>query len=508
MTTLPADLYSTKAPRHGQDNGASSRRQRGLIIAATVPLKRNRQGWTVPSQSGNGTYYATTDFCSCPDYETRAQPCKHIYAVRFAIEREEGGQANGQPVITQDAGKASNGRDAKTYTKPQAQVTDSLLTSATGPSDIIVPSDVDVCTDTDNHHHLSSYLSNSMGYGVQAIDGAPLILPSGQPLRDWSAYTRAQEMENKTFIPILSDLCTTIPERDQTLGRQAWPWGKVVLYICWKIFVGKAWRRSTDKTQHSEHKYGRRENPSWSALARYMQDPELTVVLTELLEHSASPFRSVEEVFAIDSTGFSTSVVENWNTYRYGSVVRSTGDPDHPLGRQRPSQRTLFVKTHLCCGARTNVITAAIVTATDSGDAPMLPMLLETTAKRFRLKEVLADKAYLAQYNLNAIHGVGALPFIPMKSNSIIHEGEDEPTKWWNALYHFFGSHRDAFLSHYHQRSNVETTMSMVKAKFSEHVRSRHPVARVNEVLAKLLCHNICQLNRLTIEFGKSFSWT
>ncbi|MCY3638716.1 MAG: transposase, partial [Chloroflexi bacterium] len=48
--------------------------------------------------------------------------------------------------------------------------------------------------------------------------------------------------------------------------------------------------------------------------------------------------------------------------------------------------------------------------------------------------------------------------------------------------------------AHYHKRSNVETAFSMIKAKFGASVRSRTEVAQVNEVLAKILCHNICVL--------------
>jgi hypothetical protein len=40
--------------------------------------------------------------------------------------------------------------------------------------------------------------------------------------------------------------------------------------------------------------------------------------------------------------------------------------------------------------------------------------------------------------------------------------------------------------------ANVESTFSMIKAKFRDHVRSKTPVAMVNEVLCKLVCHNIC----------------
>jgi hypothetical protein len=35
-------------------------------------------------------------------------------------------------------------------------------------------------------------------------------------------------------------------------------------------------------------------------------------------------------------------------------------------------------------------------------------------------------------------------------------------------MYHFFHLERDTFLSHYHKRSNVESTFSMIKRKFGD----------------------------------------
>jgi hypothetical protein len=54
----------------------------------------------------------------------------------------------------------------------------------------------------------------------------------------------------------------------------------------------------------------------------------------------------------------------------------------------------------------------------------------------------------------------------------------------------------------YHKRSNVESVFSMVKAKFRGHVRSKGDVAMKNEVLAKLLCHNLCCLIMSQFELG------
>ncbi len=43
----------------------------------------------------------------------------------------------------------------------------------------------------------------------------------------------------------------------------------------------------------------------------------------------------------------------------------------------------------------------------------------------------------------------------------------------------------------YHPRSNIESTFSMIKRKFGDSVRSKGDLAMKNEVLAKVLCHNL-----------------
>jgi hypothetical protein len=42
----------------------------------------------------------------------------------------------------------------------------------------------------------------------------------------------------------------------------------------------------------------------------------------------------------------------------------------------------------------------------------------------------------------------------------------------------------------------------MIKAKFGGFIRSKLPAAQVNEVLCKILCHNICCLIQSSYELG------
>jgi transposase len=71
-------------------------------------------------------------------------------------------------------------------------------------------------------------------------------------------------------------------------------------------------------------------------------------------------------------------------------------------------------------------------------------------------------------------------------------------------MFDYYNGNRREFLESYHQRSNVETTFSMIKAKFGSYVRSRTLTAQINEVLAKVLCHNLWCLVQASYELREA----
>ena len=154
------------------------------------------------------------------------------------------------------------------------------------------------------------------------------------------------------------------------------------------------------------------------------------------------------------------------------------------------------------CGVTTNIVTSVEVTATDSADSNYLTPFVQTTAQNFTVKEVSGDKSYLSRRNLREVQAVGGTAYIPFKANSVAHSGHHKHDTLWKRTYHYYNLNRADFLSHYHKRSNVEISFSMIKAKFGGAVRSKTPVAQVNEVLAKILCHNICVLTQSVYELG------
>src|SRR5947209_7455430 len=88
-TPLP-DRHITGQLYAGAAGGLTmtTRELKALEIAARMRLSYSDGAWTVPSQSGQGPYRVrftpSADTCTCDDWATRRQDCKHILACRRA----------------------------------------------------------------------------------------------------------------------------------------------------------------------------------------------------------------------------------------------------------------------------------------------------------------------------------------------------------------------------------------------------------------------------------------
>ena len=302
--------------------------------------------------------------------------------------------------------------------------------------------------------------------------------------QDWGAYNAAQTTEKTRFQVLLADLCRgvekpIIPNRH---GRRPHLLRDALFAMTFKVYSTFSSRRFHCDLQDA-HKRGHLVNTvPGMKVNSFFENPDLTPILKSLIVQSSLPLRAVETTFAPDSSGFSTCRFVRWFDEKYG-VERS--------GRE-------WVKAHVMTGVKTNIITAVEILDKDAADCPQFKPLVETTAKNFTVKEAVADKAYLSHDNLELLHKMGGTAYVPFKSNSIAGEAGSV----WERMFHYYNFNREDFLKHYHQRSNVESTFSMVKAKFKDSVRSKTDVAMTNEVLCKLLAHNICVVHQSQIELG------
>jgi transposase len=395
----------------------NTREQRGKEIAAMGAVKKTAKGqvWTVPSQSGHGSYsvdLAGADpKCSCPDFELRGKPCKHVFAVAYTVVRQK--NPDGSTTVTETVTVTATKR--KTY--PQ----------------------------------------------------------------NWPAYNAAQTNEQDKFQSLLHDLCAGIQNPAPKNGRPPLPLADAIFNATFKVYSTVSQRRFMSDLREAHDRGFIAKVPHFNSISNYLENENLTPILRDLITQSSLPLKALETDFAADSSGFTTSRFIRWFDVKYG----------------KPRAEHEWVKVHLMCGVRTNVVTAVEVGKQFSGDSPFFPSLMATTANNFKIAEVSADKSYDAVSCVNAVVKTGGKPFIALKVSATGGVGGA-----YRQMFHYFQFKRDEFLMHYHKRSNVESTFSMIKRKFGDYLRSKSDVAMVNESLCKILCHNIVVLIHEMYELG------
>ena len=72
----------------------------------------------------------------------------------------------------------------------------------------------------------------------------------------------------------------------------------------------------------------------------------------------------------------------------------------------------------------------------------------------------------------------GATPHIPFKSKAT---GEAGGNNLWKIIFHYYSLRRSEFLTHYHKRSNGESTFSMIKGKFGTQSKVRRRQHRLTK---------------------------
>ncbi len=305
--------------------------------------------------------------------------------------------------------------------------------------------------------------------------------------QDWPAYNEAQTKEKELFQKLLHELCKGVGIPAQHNGRPRYALEDMIFAMAFKVYSTMSGRRFMTDLREAHAKGYLSELPSYNTMFRYFESDVLTPYLKMLIEESSLPLQAIEDDFAVDSSGLSTGVYQRWSDAKWGNARTENGE-------KQPNQvsRKDWIKFHICTGVKTNVVTAAEVTDCYAGDSPQFAPLVETTAQNFTLRQVSGDKAYLSNDNLQVVADNHATPYIPFKSNSTAES--PNATSLFKRMYHFFMYNQEAFLANYHKRSNVESTVMMIKAKFGDSVRSKTRRAQINEGLCKILAHNLCCL--------------
>lgn len=228
--------------------------------------------------------------------------------------------------------------------------------------------------------------------------------------QEWPAYNKAQTEEKDHFQSLVHELCQGVGEPSQKMGRPRLPFEGMIFSATFKAYSTVSGRRFMSDLRDAHKKGYISKLPCYNSIFNYFENEALTPYLKMLIEESSLPLTAIESDFAADSSGFSTCRFYQWVDAKYKNP--------------KLVHKRAWVKVHLMCGVKTNVVTAVEMTDRYAADCP------------------------------------------------------------------------------YHKRSNVETTFSMIKAKFGDSLRSKTETAQINEALCMVLCHNLCCLIQSMFELN------
>jgi hypothetical protein len=222
----------------------SIREAKGRQIADRFKIARHGNLYVVPSSSGNGKYSVDLDAgrCNCPDFDFTQAKCKHLFAVEFTVRRES-------KTVTETAADGA--------TKTTVTVTETVK-SKTYP-------------------------------------------------QQWPAYNMAQTKEKAIFLYLLHQLCQGVGSPAQHgAGRRRFPLEDMIFAMAYKVYSTVSGRRFMTDLGDAHTKGYIGSLPCYNSIFNYFESEVLTPYLQMLIEETALPLASIEEDFAVDSTGLST----------------------------------------------------------------------------------------------------------------------------------------------------------------------------------------------------------
>ncbi len=183
--------------------------------------------------------------------------------------------------------------------------------------------------------------------------------------QNWKAYNNAQTQEIKLFDQLLKSLTETVPEPIQTFGRPRLSLQEQCFCAIQKVYSQLSQRRAHTLYRNAKEREQIANAPHFNAVGKLLNRKEITPILHRLLALSAMPLKSVEERFAVDSSGFRTSQFNQYAVEKY-----------------KMKKHHKWLKGHILVGTKTNIIVSARVTDEFGADtvqfSPMVAEAYET----------------------------------------------------------------------------------------------------------------------------------
>jgi hypothetical protein len=306
-----------------------------------------------------------------------------------------------------------------------------------------------------------------------------------------------------------------LPNHSGSLSRQDFTLAQLFACLVLREFYGLSYRGTEKLLCDSPHwladiglSVAPDHNTLWRALGSIVKSRRVNRMLDWLatLFKRAGLLRLSHKPLALDSTCFEQHHRSIHYDRRCRQMLARMETQKHPqkpgkwgksVNASRRRRLLAMPKLSVAVASGCHVILAAKVRTGNGSDAPDFDDLLFRSCKRAGVKTVVADAGYDSEAN----HCIARQD---MGVRSIIPPGIGRPTsklptgRWRRHMARRFAKKADQ--KQYGQRSQSETVHSMIKRNQGSALRSRTPERRKQEMLLRVLTHNIALLCEQEIE--------
>ena len=317
------------------------------------------------------------------------------------------------------------------------------------------------------------------------------------PWRNWSLYDRAQTHEAGDLLALLAEATRELTHRVPTWG-ESWPSARKggrppiptaprVAALLWQSYRGVANRPAAAELRLVANSLGLARPFSYGTIAHAYHDPEVLVALRSLLWLTNEPILGKEWGFAVDGSGFSTTVDTHYGSHR--SRQRGAGREEGAF----PTVPAPWVRNVANVGLRFGMV-AGWKSWVDPrlGELSAFEEVFRSTVRLHPEARIqLGDGLYAARWVVGRVAEAGMVSrFLPRRDVTLKCLGEPA---WPKSLWGLVKEPQD-WLEEYHLRSRVESFWGALKARNPEKIRKRAPHARVVEATLRAVVHNLRQL--------------
>lgn len=297
--------------------------------------------------------------------------------------------------------------------------------------------------------------------------------------RDFAIYNLAKGNETRLFFQYLKELSRIIkePKPKSKNGRPPIPLKDMFFASCLKLY-----RKSSGRPLKGELELARDARyisrvPHFNTLKDFFNSEGTYDLLSKMLTITAIPLAEADKnTYSTDSSGFGGNQYERWQRIK--------------LDKHKDKKN--YLKAHLTVGVKTHVIIAAEITPGNFSDVNQAPRLILQAKENFSIKKFCGDKAYSSKLVYRILESLKIIPLIPFQTR--INKPSKDAPKLWNDSLKYFRENRYQFEQEYHQRSQSETVFSQIKTRLGEILLSKNYKSQRNELMLKLICHNVLTL--------------